>query len=41
MLKQMERINANAAARQPKRKPGPITKEEWEKTRNRWEADDI
>lgn len=41
LLNQMERMNANALARKPKRKPGPLTKEEWEKTRNLWEKDDL
>jgi len=40
MLNQLERASENAAARKPKRKPGPLTKEEWEKVRNRWESDD-
>jgi hypothetical protein len=37
----MERANVNAAARKPKPKPGAMTKAEYEKTRNRWEKDDI
>mmetsp|Transcript_29070 Transcript_29070/g.41636 ORF Transcript_29070/g.41636 Transcript_29070/m.41636 type:complete len:85 (+) Transcript_29070:128-382(+) len=41
LFSQIERINANAAARKPKPKPGPLTREEWDKVRNRWEKDDI
>jgi hypothetical protein len=41
LLNQMERMNANALARKPNRKPGPLTKEEWKKTRNLWEKDDL
>mmetsp|Transcript_25418 Transcript_25418/g.43396 ORF Transcript_25418/g.43396 Transcript_25418/m.43396 type:complete len:107 (-) Transcript_25418:1760-2080(-) len=41
MLNQLERASANATIRKGPQKFGPKTKPEWEKTRNRWEKDDL
>lgn len=41
MLKQMERVSKNAAERRGPPKNGPKTKLEYEKTRSRWEKDDL
>lgn len=41
MLNQLERASKNAAERRGPPKFGPKTKLEWEKTRNRWEKDDL
>jgi hypothetical protein len=41
MLNQLERASKNAVERKGPPKLGPQTKFEWEKTRNRWEKDDL
>ena len=42
MLSQMDKLNkAHAARAASKRKPGPITKKEYEKTRTRIDDDDL
>lgn len=40
MLKSMEKVTERQHIRNPP-KAGPLTKEEWEKLRPRWEKDDI
>lgn len=41
MIAQLDRASRNAAVRQGPPKYGPKTKLEWERTRNRWESDDV
>lgn len=41
MLKQMEHMSKQQAKRQPARKIGPYTKEEWDKIRPRLEKDEL
>mmetsp|Transcript_34687 Transcript_34687/g.62468 ORF Transcript_34687/g.62468 Transcript_34687/m.62468 type:complete len:110 (+) Transcript_34687:103-432(+) len=41
MLNQLERASKNATTRKGPQKNGPKTKVEWEKTRSRWEKDDL
>lgn len=41
MLRQMNHIAESRAKRCPPRKPGPMTKEEWDKVRPRFEKDDF
>lgn len=41
MLRQMNHIAEGRAKRVPPRKPGPMTKEEWDKIRPRFEKDDF
>ncbi len=36
MLDQMKRVERNREMRLPKRKFGPLTRDEWERTRSRW-----
>ena len=40
MLDQMKRVERNRQARLPKKRYGPLTREEWEKMRNRWNDND-
>lgn len=41
ILNQMNQMKRNRDMRLPKKSEGPLTKEEWEKTRSRWEKDDL
>ncbi|KAL7474601.1 hypothetical protein ACHAW6_000570 [Cyclotella cf. meneghiniana] len=41
ILNQLERASKNAQQRRGHAQFGPKTKTEWEKTRNRWEKDDL
>mmetsp|Transcript_3650 Transcript_3650/g.5979 ORF Transcript_3650/g.5979 Transcript_3650/m.5979 type:complete len:102 (+) Transcript_3650:498-803(+) len=41
MMNQLERASKNATLRRGPRKAGPKTKLEYEKTRNRWEKEDL
>jgi hypothetical protein len=41
MLRQFERYASEQQKRAPKRQIGPITREEWDKTRPRFEQDDF
>eukprot|EP00591_Stephanopyxis_turris_P002823 CAMPEP_0195524266 /NCGR_PEP_ID=MMETSP0794_2-20130614/23987_1 /TAXON_ID=515487 /ORGANISM="Stephanopyxis turris, Strain CCMP 815" /LENGTH=94 /DNA_ID=CAMNT_0040654443 /DNA_START=128 /DNA_END=412 /DNA_ORIENTATION=- len=41
LIAQIDKSTAAKAARMPKRKPGPKTKEEYEKTRTRIDNDDF
>jgi hypothetical protein len=41
ILNQMNRMKRNRDMRLPKKLEGPLTKEEWERTRSRWEKDDL
>lgn len=41
LLNQMERASKNATQRKGPQKFGPKTKIQWEKTRSRWEKDDM
>ena len=41
VLNQLERASKNATQRKGPQKNGPKTKLEYEKTRNRWEKDDL
>ena len=40
MLDQMKRVEQNRQSRLPKKKLGPLTKDEWEKMRPRWNDKD-
>lgn len=41
ILNQMNQMKRNRNMRFPKKQEGPLTKEEWERTRSRWEKDDL
>mmetsp|Transcript_18868 Transcript_18868/g.34001 ORF Transcript_18868/g.34001 Transcript_18868/m.34001 type:complete len:100 (+) Transcript_18868:421-720(+) len=41
MMNQLERASKNATVRRGPQKDGPKTKLEYEKTKNRWEKDDL
>lgn len=41
MIAQLDRASRNATVRRGPPKYGPKTKVEWERTRNRWESDDV
>lgn len=41
ILNRMNQMSRNRELRFPKKQEGPLTKEEWEKTRSRWEKDDF
>ncbi len=40
IINQMNRMERNRQQRLPKRKFGPMTREEWDKMRNRWNDND-
>mmetsp|Transcript_27576 Transcript_27576/g.26436 ORF Transcript_27576/g.26436 Transcript_27576/m.26436 type:complete len:96 (+) Transcript_27576:196-483(+) len=40
MLTQLKRVDKNRQMRQPKKKYGPPTQQQWEKMRPRWSDDD-
>jgi hypothetical protein len=41
MIKQMEQISKNKAKRMPPRQTGPMTKNEWDKVRPRFDKDEF
>jgi hypothetical protein len=41
ILNQMNQMKRNREMRFPKKMEGPLSKEEWERTRSRWEKDDL
>lgn len=40
MLEQMKRVERNREMRLPKKKFGPLTRDEWARVRPRWNDDD-
>ena len=41
MLATMKRVEKNREIRLPKKKFGPLTRDDWEKVRSRWRDDDL